>query len=156
MPASPWTSWRSTSCATLHVTALAVASSSPGTVYAGTYTGVFRSVDGGESWADRSSGLADPFVLALAIDPSAPGTVYAGTFAGVFRSVDGGGHWEAMNTGLDHPIVNALIIDPAAPGRIYAGTFGGGVWDFQPAVESRRPPVLPSNDPTTPRLVGPR
>ncbi len=68
------------------------------TVYAGTTLGLFKGVDGGKSWANRSTGLEGIESLALA-----PGgtTIYAGTGgAGVFKSVDAGQHWNPSNAGI--------------------------------------------------------
>jgi hypothetical protein len=52
-----------------------------GTVYAGALDGVFRTVDGGESW-EQVPGLTTP-VLSLAIDADS-NTVYASGDGGVF------------------------------------------------------------------------
>ena len=54
----------------------------PGTVYAGTEgEGMFKTTDGGGSWAPMNSGLpaGDVELFALAIDPTSPRTIYAGT-----------------------------------------------------------------------------
>lgn len=48
--------------------------------------GVFRSSDGGASWRDIATGLANPSVNALAIDPQSAGSIYAGTGGGVFAT----------------------------------------------------------------------
>src|SRR5947208_2484829 len=68
----------------------------PGTVYAGTERdGVWRSDDGGRTWA--FAGLAGETVRSLAVSAAAPGTVYAGTLpAQVFVSRDGGATWEEL------------------------------------------------------------
>lgn len=68
---------------------LSLITASGGSVYAGTQgDGVYRSADGGESWAQ--AGLSDFDVFSLA---AGGGTVYAGTWDGVYRSVDGGDSW---------------------------------------------------------------
>ncbi len=73
--------------------ALAIDSSHPSTLYAGSYgggSGVLKSMNGGATWS--AAGLAGAFVLALVIDPSAHDTLYAGTQQwGVFKSTNGGG-----------------------------------------------------------------
>jgi hypothetical protein len=73
------------------ITAIAIDRSAPRTVYTGTETGlVFKSLDGGGSWMEISSGLPNVSpVSALAIDPAAPATLYAGSF-GIYKSTDGG------------------------------------------------------------------
>ena len=63
--------------------ALAIARTTPATIYAGaddeTTGGIFRSTDGGNAWSSVSASLSDARVHALAVDPSNPATVYAGT-----------------------------------------------------------------------------
>src|SRR5215475_4432304 len=99
------------------VTALAVAPTSPPTVYAAVGGGMFKTTDGGMSWSASNTGLPNTTVVALAIDPTAPATVYAATNGGyrVFKTTDGGGSWSAVNTGLTAAYVDALAIDPTAP-----------------------------------------
>jgi len=64
------------------IQALAVDPSNPTTVYVGTGAGVFKSVDGGDSWSALNTGLTSTAIRALAVDPAAPSTVYAATFGG--------------------------------------------------------------------------
>jgi photosystem II stability/assembly factor-like uncharacterized protein len=112
------------------VAALAIDPSTPATLYTGTPGGgVFKSSNGGTSWAPVNSGLTVPYIHALAIDPSNPATVYAGTSGGgVFKSADGGTSWTPVNSGLTTTDVVALAIDPSTPATLYAGTRGGGVF----------------------------
>ncbi|HMF08571.1 MAG TPA: hypothetical protein VKJ00_05505, partial [Thermoanaerobaculia bacterium] len=130
------------------VSAMAIDPVSPTTLYVGTFLPVFdppspsapgtgspprdtlfKSIDGGQSWAPADGGLPPTMVMALAIDPLSPATIYAATQStGVFKSVDGGQSWTAANTGLMSEGLAALAIDPATPATLYAGTYGGGVF----------------------------
>jgi photosystem II stability/assembly factor-like uncharacterized protein len=105
------------------VLSLVIDPSAPGTLYAGTDGGVFKSGNGGRTWVATNTGLIRTFVSVLAIDPSAPATLYAGTPEGVFKSTDGGGNWRAMNRGLTSLSVDTLAIDPRTPSTLYAGAF---------------------------------
>lgn len=68
------------------VQALAIDPQTPSTIYAGTTAGVFRSIDGGESWTAVNSGLTTLAIATLAFDPQDPRTLFAGTSGGgVFR-----------------------------------------------------------------------
>ena len=112
------------------VRALAVDPLSPLTVYAGSNgTGIFKSINGGISWASINTGLANLQVNALAITPQVPTTVYAGTTgSGVFRSTDGGMTWASASLGLTNLVVTALAIDTQSFAVLYAGTNGTGVF----------------------------
>jgi photosystem II stability/assembly factor-like uncharacterized protein len=85
---------------------------------------LFKSTDGGDSWAAANAGLPN-YITALAIDPRNSGTLYAGTRSGVYRSVDGGGTWVAVNDGLTNLSVMSLAIDPQDSGTLLAGTAAG-------------------------------
>ena len=117
----PWSAFRGPS--TTDVRALA----SPGgnTIVAGTTSGIWRSADGGTTWA-RVDGVA---VNAMTVDPG-NGTLYAGTpGAGVVRSTDGGLSWGDYSVGL---VAGANVISIAwAPYGVFAGlASGGGVVAF--------------------------
>ncbi|MBI3970728.1 MAG: exo-alpha-sialidase [Chloroflexi bacterium] len=68
--------------------------------------GVFRTVDGGDSWVACAAGLpaagstVDRCVLKLALDPRHPGVLYLRHRQGVFRSTDGGESWTVFGQGL--------------------------------------------------------
>jgi photosystem II stability/assembly factor-like uncharacterized protein len=103
--------------------------SSSATLYAGTGGGgVFKSKNGGTSWA--STGLRDAEIWALAIDPNIPHVIYAGGTDGVFKSSDGGASWTSKNAGLGPDLsgiglgtgVSALVVDPSNS-AVYAGTY---------------------------------
>ncbi len=65
------------------VTLLVVDPASPSTVYAATdAAGVFKSADGGASWARSSAGLTNGNVTALALRPGSPPALLAGTNLG--------------------------------------------------------------------------
>jgi photosystem II stability/assembly factor-like uncharacterized protein len=105
----------------------AIDSTNPKTLYAQTYgRGVYKSNDGGENWADSSSGLTYNPISCLAIDP--PSILYVGTLDnGVWKSNDSGASWSISSTGLTDSRVWCLAIDPTNPETLYAGTIGGGV-----------------------------
>ena len=113
------------------IMALAIDPVTPATLYAGTYRGgVFKSMNGGESWSAVNTGLPNLNVFSLVIDPQTPPTLYVGIEAGVFKSTNGGGSWSAVNTGPDPTIhVSGLLaIDPrrrplCTPGRIMAPAY---------------------------------
>jgi len=123
---------------------LTIDSATPGTLYAATDYGLFKSKDDARSWTIIDVGLPITIpVSSLAIDPSAPTRLYAGTSqAGVFQSTDGGATWTEMNSGLTNLTVHALTIGPSTPARIYAAT-KAGVYEYQSTEASTDRRILP-------------
>ena len=71
--------------------------SNPNIVYVTTVQGVFKSTDGGETWAAKIDGLGTfggLEVTGLVVDPTNPQTLYISTWGdGVYKSSDGGDNW---------------------------------------------------------------
>jgi photosystem II stability/assembly factor-like uncharacterized protein len=109
------------------VTALATLPDQTDLIYAGSWgSGVFKSVDHGDTWTFASHGLTNLFVYSLAIDPTNPDIVYAGTYYdGVYKTVDGGDNWTQVSDGLnDSAVVYVLAVNPENPEILFAGTRG--------------------------------
>jgi photosystem II stability/assembly factor-like uncharacterized protein len=107
---------------------LAQSDSNPDTLIAGTFTGIFRSDDAGQSWkqlpTQSQPGLIH--VESLAIDPRTTDTIYAGTFYLPYKSVDGGKSWESIKNGIiDDSDIFAIDIDPRDPNHIIASACSG-------------------------------
>ncbi len=88
---------------TLTVTALAISPANPNIVYAGTFYGVWKSLDGGLNWNPSNNGLTASLVNAMQADPQ--GNIYA-----------------AINTGLD---TFASKLNPAGSALVYSMYIGG-------------------------------
>ena len=78
----------------------------PGTLYAATSGGVYKSTDGGARWQKANSGITTTEVVSLAMSPTNPLVLYAATAHGVFKTKNGGSGWYAVNLGL--PAVGRL------------------------------------------------
>lgn len=137
---------------TTSIGALALDPTNENTIYAGTGEanfanhsryglGVYKSVDGGESWAQFA---ADTFggrcISRIVINPVNPQVLYAsvtqaGGFPeraaakghpgaagprGVFRSADGGQTWTQLAGGLPSQDATDLVMDPTNPSVLYA------------------------------------
>ncbi len=92
--------------------------------------GIFKSLDGGQTWENTTDGLEHTDFWACAIDPGNPERMYAGESSGggVLRSTDGGQTWSQINDGLQDLRVFSLAVDPANPKIIWAGTESKGVF----------------------------
>ena len=100
----------------------------PGTVYAGTTNGLFKTIDAGASWKRIEKGLADTYISVLLVDPLAPDVVYAGTRRGVHKTIDAGENWTGSNDGLTTLNIRAMALSPREPQTIFAGTNGSGLF----------------------------
>lgn len=129
----------------LGIGAVAVSPSNPDVVWAGTGegnprnsagvgNGVYRSLDGGDTW--RHMGLErSERIHRIVVHPDDPRTVYVGAMGpawsdgeerGVYKTTDGGKSWERVlyvdeGTGLAD-----LVIDPANPEKLFAA-----MWSFR-------------------------
>jgi hypothetical protein len=110
-----------------------------GNSFSGGTTGVFKSIDGGQTWsADNGSGanvlpLANAGRIVLAMDPSHTTTLYAGianvstgSLLGLFKSTDGGGSWTQLTSTPDYCTPqcwydHTIAVDPGNANVIYAG-----------------------------------
>ena len=102
----------------------------PDIIYVATNDYIYKTRDGGLSWANLSRGMSHSRVIAMAVDPTYPATVYAGMKGdAVFKSHDGGQRWTAMRTGLDDAtitsVVNQFVFDPADSRHIFVATTMG-------------------------------
>jgi len=104
-----------------HVHALVV-DAGGANLWLGAHTGLFRSQDGGRSWARVAMpGGHHHDVMTIAAHPSQPETLYAGTHeAGVLKTMNAGKTWTPANTGLGGVDVHGLAIDPNTPAKLHA------------------------------------
>jgi photosystem II stability/assembly factor-like uncharacterized protein len=100
--------------------------------------GVYRSIDGGATWAqvlDRGKNTGGSFIR---IDPFDSNTLYAGFWnarsgpwedktmfngpdGGLYKSTDGGDHWRPLKDGLPQGLSQLdVAVAPSARGRLYA------------------------------------
>ena len=96
----------------------------PATLYAATAdNGVWKTIDGGNSWARAATGLPRRHpVDRLAIDPVTTTTLWAACGdAGVYKSADGGGSWvQSTSMTIAQGDYAAIAVDPSHPMVVYA------------------------------------
>jgi photosystem II stability/assembly factor-like uncharacterized protein len=95
----------------------------PNVVYAGTtQDGIYRSTDGGETWAKFGEGLIRETMLSIACHPFAPDTMYCSAVYGMYKSIDAGAHWQLMYPPYGElNDYRAIAIHPSLPNIILAG-----------------------------------
>jgi photosystem II stability/assembly factor-like uncharacterized protein len=98
----------------------------PGTVFAATAYGIFKTTDDGKTWREKKIGLRMPFTSDVVIDRSNSNRIFAATEEGILRSTDGGDSWSSA--GLKGLGVRIIVQDPSNPGRLWAGTQDDGVF----------------------------
>jgi photosystem II stability/assembly factor-like uncharacterized protein len=130
------------------VKSLAVHPTDPNTVYAGAASGgVWKSVDGGQTW-DSLWDMQESIALGgLAIAPGTPNMVYAGSGewtpgwgpsyggAGLYVSTDSGGTW-SRRTAVVSRRIGKIVVDPGNDQRLWVcgdaglerSTDGGTTW----------------------------
>jgi photosystem II stability/assembly factor-like uncharacterized protein len=109
--------------------------------------GVFKSFDGGASWASWNNGLPNKFVTSLAVDGS--GAIVAGVMdprdgsGAVYRQASGGSWSLAQN------LFGVFALRPSAnsPAVLWAGTRALGVWRSTDNGASWQQAVDPALDP---------
>jgi photosystem II stability/assembly factor-like uncharacterized protein len=103
--------------------------------------GVFRSEDGGASWASSSEGLSARLFVQLAVSPrfAEDKTLYSVSLDdGLTRSTDAGESWERVGTGLEEREVTGLTLSTgfgedgtmfaATDQGLYRSTDAGATW----------------------------
>jgi photosystem II stability/assembly factor-like uncharacterized protein len=112
-------------------------------VYAGTEpVSLFRSPDGGHSWAELSALRNQPesvkekwwfpqyphesHVLSIHVDGRDPRVLCVGLeHGGILRSTDNGTHWEDISEGIEYIDIHTVKGDPDQAGLYYAATARG-------------------------------
>jgi photosystem II stability/assembly factor-like uncharacterized protein len=121
---------------------LAVHPTDPMTVYVGAAAGsIWKTTNGGTSWANMGDNLASISYGAIAIDPNNPNTVYAGAGEsmylfntnifggqGLYKSTNAGGSWTQITNGFGSTThFGDLQVSPHNSNIVFAA-IGSGNW----------------------------
>ena len=108
------------------VISIAINPNNPNMVFIGTsQMGVFKSIDGGETWSSVNIGIEDgePYQSKVLFDPQAAGTVYMTHSVGLLKSIDNGAHWTSLLFGT---CVQGLSLSATqSPSALYVSSYPG-------------------------------
>jgi photosystem II stability/assembly factor-like uncharacterized protein len=117
----------------------------PDRLYQQNHTGVYRTMDAGDTWERIEEGLPSPFGFPMVMHPRRPRTLFVVPQEsdqvrmfpqgrpGVYRTDDAGDHWVRTHAGIEEPgycgvLRDAMIADGADEPGFYLGTTGGQVY----------------------------
>ncbi len=115
----------------------------PNIVYIGAAAGgVWKTTNGGTTWADKSGGLSRLTFGSIAIDPNNTNTIYAGTGEtiwfynnvtyegnGLYKSTDGGDTWTQITSGIGIQTQFSDIEVNPGDSNILLASLGSGTWE---------------------------
>ncbi len=91
-------------------------------IYAGSFSGVYKSTDGGDTWEQVSPQTFKSFTRITSIQVDENDHIWvAGYGDGIYRSTDNGSTWEFMSAGLNAAFIDAFIKTTA--GNLLAANF---------------------------------
>ena len=114
---------------------LAVVESDPRIIYAGSAAGgIFKTVNGGNTWTAIFDAQSNPSIGDLALAPSNPSILYVGTGEannrqssswgnGVYKSMDAGVTWTHLGLAETHHI-GRIVVHPTNPDIVYVAALG--------------------------------
>jgi Tol biopolymer transport system component len=125
------------------ITAIATDPVDPEVAYVGgAVGGVWKTVNGGVTWAPIFDDQPSLAIGAIAVDPNNTQTVYVGAGeanetridsyfgAGLFRSTDGGGKWQQLEptapATFENCYISDVVVDPSNSDRVLVGLLGFG------------------------------
>ena len=95
---------------------------------------IWRTTDGGKTWASIVNGLpkderTGSWVNSLRADPKQPGLLFAGTETTVYVSFDNGDHWQSLRQNLPSTSIRDLEVHTDTHlNDLVIGTYGRGFW----------------------------
>jgi len=117
------------------MTAVAYAPSNPDIVYVGSAEAIYRSANGGSSWARHSGpnfapygppGVRSGVPIDMVVSPDDPDTLYINNYGGgVFKSTDGAKNWISWSKGYSGADIHGLDIHPDNPNWVMANGRSG-------------------------------
>jgi photosystem II stability/assembly factor-like uncharacterized protein len=96
-------------------------------LFAASNSGVFRSLNGGDSWEQVSSNTQN--YKDLCFHPTNTEIIYSTGQGRFWRSEDGGDNWDYINDGINPSTRMCIAVTPAAPDHVYV--LSTGTYEFR-------------------------
>lgn len=120
------------------VTGIAIDQTNEDHILIGANTGgVWKTLDGGQTWSPLGDTFTNLTVYSVAIDPTNSDTYYFGSSSGlIFKSTDAGGTWNQL-ADMSNSLINKIVINPDNTNimfassqnvGIFSSTDGGATW----------------------------
>ena len=97
--------------------------SNPDILYAATYSGIYKTSNGGNTWTNLRPGA----YYDIEFNPGTHSTMYAGDSLGVLRSTDSGVNWTRINT-VTGAGRTSVAVTPIDANIVYAWSVSGGFY----------------------------
>jgi photosystem II stability/assembly factor-like uncharacterized protein len=94
-------------------------------------SGVYKSMDGGETWVNKSRGLpVNEHIggIVFYADSLVHRVYVTVLWKGVYMSEDGGETWSPRNGGIENLCASGLVADPMERGILYLNTWPNGLY----------------------------
>jgi photosystem II stability/assembly factor-like uncharacterized protein len=107
-----------------------LAAQDPNTLFIGTDGGIYKSVDGGQSWQLRNQGMGTMSISKLITSGRNKDILFAGTVGGgLYRSNNDGDSWHSWHPGIESPARFVTELVASDDGQtLYFGASGDGVY----------------------------
>ena len=96
--------------------------------------GVYKSTDGGNTWASSNTGMGNRTVGDMLFLPGSSTTIIAATSNGIYKSTDSGANWTLKSSNNNHykdlafHPTNSNLVYATASGSFYRSTDAGETW----------------------------
>ena len=93
-------------------------------IYVTADKGLYKSTDGGQTWAAQILPVQPgaSAAHAIAVSKTSSNIIYAGVGGTVYKSLDGGQNWQTQGV-VSAGYINYILIDPGLPQVAYAGVY---------------------------------
>jgi photosystem II stability/assembly factor-like uncharacterized protein len=121
-------SWKELPVPADAIISIALAPTTPTSIYAYTTAGILKSQDGGNNWQSIENGLPEDSLGDIFVDPNNSDTLFMlSEKRSMYTSTNGGGSWRKITANLPSDYLD-LMIDPLDSSTMYVFSFRDGIY----------------------------